>query len=144
MNLRGYKLTHQRKMVLNAFKNRKGHYTAWEIYKILQKKGANISLPTVYRSLDILTEMGLLGHVNIADSPGRYEYIGEGGSAKGHHHHLVCAGCGKVLDFEIDLMSVIQKIQIDLEMKFHFLITHHHIRFEGYCENCAKKLELND
>ncbi|NOY77455.1 MAG: transcriptional repressor [Calditrichaeota bacterium] len=143
MNMQGYKLTQQRKMVLDAFKNRTDHYTAWEIYEILRKKRTNISLATVYRSLDILTEMGFLNRVDIQDSPSRYEFVGEDGSAKGHHHHLICIGCGKVIDFEPDLMPVIQKLQVDLQKKFSFVITNHHIRFEGYCEECAKKLKLN-
>ncbi len=142
MNMQGYKLTQQRKMVLDIFKNRTGHYTAWEIYEILRKKKTNISLATVYRTLEILTEMGFLDRVDIPNSPSRYEYIGEDGSAKPHHHHLVCLGCGKVIDFESDLMPVIQKLQSDLEKQFHFVITDHHIRFEGYCEDCAKKMNI--
>jgi Fur family ferric uptake transcriptional regulator len=86
----GYKLTPQRRAVLNAIAINQDHLTPGEIYEKVRKEHPSIGLVTVYRTLDILSELGLICEVHSGGNCRSYLMR----RPQEHHHHLICADCG--------------------------------------------------
>lgn len=87
----GHRLTPQRELVLAAVE-RLQHATPDEVYAEVRKQSDSINLSTVYRTLELLDELGLIRHAHLTDRAPTYH------SATGHEHvHLVCRGCGKLI-----------------------------------------------
>src|SRR5689334_12510174 len=96
---RQYKLTSQRQIVLQAFlEHQQEHLSAEEVHNLLRQQSAEIGLATVYRTLELLSELGVLQKMDFGDGRSRYE-INETNTPH-HHHHLICVACGKVKEFE--------------------------------------------
>ena len=134
----GLKVTTQRIVILEVLENRPNeHLTAEEIYDCVKEEHPEIGLATVYRTIQLLSELNLIERLNLDDGLTRYE-IGKQGVGKEchHHHHLICLGCGKVLAFGEDLLEPLEQ-QIQDTMEFH--ITNHELKFYGYCNECKVK-----
>jgi Fur family ferric uptake transcriptional regulator len=132
---KGFKLTTQRRMVLDVLQNNEGdHLTAEEIYEIVREKCPEIGLATVYRTIQLLHELKLIDKLNLDDGFIRYE-IGKfnDDNHHHHHHHLICESCGKVIEVEDDLMESIEE---GFEAKYDFKVTDHKVKFYGICKNC--------
>jgi Fur family ferric uptake transcriptional regulator len=117
---------------------------AKEVYTAIHKRYPGIGLTTVYRTLELLTRMGLIHKFTFGDGHNRYEFISE--EKKKHHHHLICASCGKIIDyseFEDEELALVKKTEERLAKKYNFLIKDHNIEFLGICEDCHKK-QTND
>lgn len=96
---RGQRLTPQRERMLELFE-RLGegrHLSAEEAHQRLRGRGEQVSLATVYRTLRLLSGMGLLKELELAEGGRRFELAGEDHR---HHHHLVCVRCGRIEEFE--------------------------------------------
>ena len=91
----GYKLTPQRRTVLSVIALSREHLTPAAIYERVCREYPDVGLVTVYRTLEILTKLGLLCEVHVGGNCRSYLMK----HPSGHHHHLVCAGCGAVIDF---------------------------------------------
>ncbi|MFZ5351122.1 MAG: Fur family transcriptional regulator [Bacillota bacterium] len=128
---KGFKLTAQRKSVVDIILENEGkHLSAEEIYDLVKIKSPDIGLATVYRTMQILDEIGLVYKHNFDDGRSRYEVT----SNEDHqHHHLVCTKCGKVIEVEEDLL---EQLENQVENKYGFTITNHIVKFLGYCERC--------
>lgn len=128
----GYKLTPQREAtVLVLLEKESEHLSAEEIYMLVKKKSPDIGLATVYRTLEILTELEITDKVNFNDGLARYDLRKEG--AQHFHHHLLCIKCGSVQEIEEDLLFDVERV---VENKYHFLVTDHRLTFHGICEKC--------
>jgi Fur family ferric uptake transcriptional regulator len=126
-----YKLTPQRKVILNAFMdNVKGHLSAEDIYGIVKSSNPEIGLATVYRTLELLADIGVLQKMNFGDGRSRYEFAQE---KEHHHHHLICLSCGEVLEFTDDLLESLETTVVG---KTGFKILDHQLKFYGYCKKC--------
>lgn len=126
-----YKLTPQRKVILNAFMdNAKGHLSAEDIYGIVKSRNPEIGLATVYRTLELLADIGVLQKMNFGDGRSRYEFAQE---EEHHHHHLICLSCGEVLEFTDDLLESLETTVVG---KTGFKILDHQLKFYGYCKKC--------
>ena len=126
-----YKLTPQRRAVLRVFGSSQEHLTPAEIYEKVQPECPGIGLVTIYRLLQILTELGLICEVHSGDNCGRYLIRRQ----TVHHHHLICSACGTVVDFtDCDLSELEQRLSRDtrFEMEGHLL------EFYGRCRNCQR------
>ncbi|MGZ4887294.1 MAG: Fur family transcriptional regulator [Candidatus Aminicenantales bacterium] len=113
------------------------HLSAKEIYATLSPANPEIGLTTVYRTLDLLANAGLARKINTGDGQVRFEYIR--GDHSDHHHHLICTGCGTILnyrDFEKEELDLVRKTEEILAAKHKFLIREHNIEFFGLCEDC--------
>src|ERR671912_3059024 len=86
----GYTLTSQRRAVLEALKDFKGHPSAEEVYLVVKKKNPRVALGTVYQALSVLEEIGLIGSKHWSDSPTRYDLNVE------PHLDIRCERCGEV------------------------------------------------
>jgi len=101
----------------------------------------HIGLTTVYRTLDVLSDIGLVYKFDFGDGRARYE-LAEGPKGINHHHHLVCTSCNRVVDYtdfideEVELLKETEK---GLSKKYDFRITNHLIQFYGLCGSCAGK-----
>ena len=94
-------------------------------------------MATVYRTLDLFTEMDLLKKLDFDDGCSRYELNDR--DNEGHfHHHLICMGCGKVWECQDDLLETLESI---LQKRLHFHTVDHQLKVYGYCEDCEKKRE---
>ncbi len=132
-----YKLTPQREAtVLVLLENEKDHLSAEEIYMLVKLKTPDIGLATVYRTLEMLTELSILDKVNFNDGLARYDMRKEG--AKHFHHHLLCLECGNIDEIEEDLLGDVERI---VENNYFFKVTDHRLTFHGICQSCQEKLE---
>ena len=96
----GLKATKQREEILHIFLNSPGHKNLSQIYAQVAKVNPKIGYATVYRTLKLLTRLGLAAQRKFADGETRYERTSEGS----HHDHLICLNCGKIIEFEDDAL----------------------------------------
>lgn len=128
---KGFKLTNQRESVLNTILENSGkHLSAEEIYDLVKISCPEIGLATVYRTMQVLDELGLVYKNNFDDGRTRYEITQ---NEDHQHHHLVCRKCGKVIEVEEDLL---EQLEQQIEKKYNFSITDHKVKFFGYCNKC--------
>ena len=134
---RGYKMTPQRKEILQIFVNHPDnhHMSAEDVYNILRENKSEIGLATVYRALDLLSELGILVQVDFGDGCARYE-LNTADPKVHHHHHLICLKCKNVIEFDEDLLD---QLEAYIEKKSGFQILNHEVKFFGYCSECHGK-----
>lgn len=104
--------------------------TAQEIFDRLRADGRRVSLASVYRALELLSELGLVQRVLVGGSSARFERI----APENHHHHLVCDDCGRVEAFsderlEQAIHGVASKVRYDVDA--------HDVVLHGACADCA-------
>ncbi|MCM8900931.1 transcriptional repressor [Caldicoprobacter algeriensis] len=129
---KGYKLTPQRRATLEVIMNNKGkHMSTEEIYFNVKKICPEIGLATVYRTMLLFEELGILYKHNFDDGKNRYELSTMNDDH--HHHHLVCLSCGQVIEVEEDLLDSLEE---KIEEKHRFKIVNHNVKFFGYCSKC--------
>jgi len=129
--------TAPREAILDLVSRTSKHMSAKEIYAALYRMYPGIGLTTVYRTLDLLVRMGLINKFSFGDGASRYEYKFEG--KKGHHHHLVCSGCGRIIDYSDFLeeeLELVGRTERHLSEKYNFKVLGHNIEFYGLCERC--------
>jgi len=134
LKTKGYKLTPQRRAILQVVLDHKGkHLSTEEIYDIVKADCPEIGLATVYRTVMLFDELGVLSKLNLDDGCIRYE-INE--HEEDHqHHHLICTSCGKILEVEEDLLD---GLEAKIENTYEFEITDHKLKFYGLCKDCNK------
>lgn len=129
---KGYKLTPQRRAIVDIIIKMEGkHLTAEEIYDLVKIDCPEIGLATVYRTVQLLEELGVVSRLDLNDGCNRYELIHE--DENHQHHHLICTNCGKVIEVEEDLLEGLEE---DIQLKYKFLIKNHSLKFYGLCEDC--------
>lgn len=125
------KLTRPRQAILDILAQADHHLTPAEIHKRARTKYPHLGLTTVYRTLDILTELGYVQRVHFAQ--GCHSYAP---TPKEHAHHLVCSNCGRAQEFEnCDLEPLIANLQ----RKTGFEIDLHMLELMGRCPDCAAR-----
>ena len=131
-----YKMTTQRQVILRAFvESTIRHMSAEEVFELVKKTSPDIGLATIYRTLDLFTEMDLLKKLDFDDGCSRYELNDR--ENEGHfHHHLICLGCGKD-----DLLETLESI---LQKRLHFRTVDHQLKVYGYCEECEMKRQAEE
>ncbi|MCH3958460.1 MAG: transcriptional repressor [Selenomonas sp.] len=135
---RQHKMTPQRQTVLQVFLDHPGeHLSAEDVHGILRQGQSEIGLATVYRSLELLSELGILQKVEFGDGCSRYE-VNTTDPSEHHHHHLICTKCGKVTEFEDDLL---ENLETDIHDKLGFRVENHQVKFYGVCKECQQTFE---
>ena len=138
---RGYRTTTGRKTVLDVLTNTEGHPSAEDIYLKVHPIYPSIGLTSVYRTLEILVNVGLIHKFDFKDRKARYE-LAEGPGGKRHHHHLICTVCHKIIDyadFVNEELVLVKQTEKHLSKKYNFKIINHVIQYYGLCEECNKK-----
>ena len=121
------KHTRQREIILETFLESKGHVSSEDLYQKIRSANPRIGYTTVYRTMKLLVEAGLAEERNFDDGVTRYEIEHD------HHDHLVCTLCGKIVEFESDL---IEKTQSEIAEKNGFVILRHRHELYGLCPDC--------
>ena len=133
---RGYKMTPQRKEILQIFVDHPEHLSAEDVYGLLREKESEIGLATVYRALDLLSNLGILVQIDFGDGCARYE-LNTADPNVHHHHHLICRKCKKVIEFDEDLLDELEAV---ISEKSGFKILNHEVKFFGYCKECQSNV----
>ena len=128
----GFKITPQRRTILNAITRSHEHLTPAAIHERVCREHPSIGLVTIYRTLEVLTRLGLICEVHAGDNCRSYLIR----RPSVHHHHLICSECGTVIDFtECELTELEQR----LVQETGFKINGHLLEFLGQCRDCRKK-----
>jgi Fur family peroxide stress response transcriptional regulator len=125
----GIKLTHQRLEIFRAVASSIEHPGAEAVYKMVQPSMPTLSLDTVYRTLWLLTDLGLLTTLGPRQDSVRFDAKLE------HHHHYVCVRCGLVRDFE---SAELNALNIPDSVTQLGQVVSAHVEVRGICANCAK------
>lgn len=132
----GLKSTKQRQEILNVLLNLKGHRNLSQIYAQVSKTNPKIGYVTVYRTLKLLTKLGLAEQRKFADGETRYEMVSSGT----HHDHLICIECGKIIEFHDNNL---ESLQNKIAKRYKFNTFFHRMELYGQCEICLNKKEKN-
>jgi Fur family ferric uptake transcriptional regulator len=127
---KGLKLTPQRRMVVDAIHDAKGHLTAEEIIARVQDRMPEVHKSTIYRTLELLEQNGSVFKSKKGD---HFIYHHD---EEGHHHHLICSKCGKTIECDEDLFTPVED---SLANKYGFRVNFKHLVVSGLCEECSRK-----
>ena len=128
LRAQGHRLTPQRDMILLAVHDAGGHVSAEEVHQQVLAQNPQVDLSTVYRTLELLMEMGIVYRSDMGDGTSRYELAEEE-----MHHHLVCRRCGQVIDLSHELLEPLQE-RLLADHGFAADLTH--VVFQGLCKTC--------
>ena len=129
--IKGHLSTAQRRLLLELLGEADGHIDAKELYRRANVRDESISPATVYRSLNLFKELGLIEERRLGKVRCYYEI-----KHSSEHQHMICQGCGRVLEFKTPLVKEL----VDAIQKEHdFRVTKAELYLEGYCEQCHEK-----
>ncbi len=126
------KMTPQRQTILDTLLRKGGHLSSEELYAKVKKIDKSIGQATIYRTLKLLNESGLVEPLDFADGVTRYEPS----YGKEHHDHLICEKCGANLEI---LDELIETRQEELAKQYGFTLLRHKMYLYGICSKCQEK-----
>ncbi|WP_069816732.1 Fur family transcriptional regulator [Streptomyces sp. TP-A0874] len=132
---RGYRLTPQRQLVLEAV-DKLEHATPDDILNEVRRTAGSVNISTVYRTLELLEELGLVSHAHLGHGAPTYHL-----AARHHHLHLVCRDCGEVIEADA---SVATDFTEQLRQTFGFDTDLKHFAIYGRCGDCTAAAEAAD
>ena len=132
---KGYKLTPQRRSIIDGIiKNEGNHLTTEELYDLVKVECPEIGLATVYRTVQLLEDIGVVCKLDLNDGCNRYELIHA--DENHQHHHLICTNCGKVIEVHGDLLEGLEN---EIQRTYNFEVKNHSLKFYGICNECGIK-----
>lgn len=133
---RGYRLTPQRFMIMSVIQEANGHLSVEQIAERVQARNPYVSLSTIYRTLELLRELGLVRENRLPGENPHYE------AADGQaHHHLVCKGCRAVIHLDQHLLGDLAE---KLQEEFHFQGLTLDLMATGYCNTCWQQIQKEE
>ncbi len=127
-----YRITPERFQVLEAIMNHEGHFDADGLFLGMKSKGAKVSRATVYNTLELLQDCGLVSKYRFGENHSRYEKA----LGRPHHDHLICLECGDIIEFVSEKLS---KIQVDVCRENSFKSQTSTLQIFGTCKKCQEK-----
>lgn len=127
------KITKSRLELLDIIANYKRHFEIEELVAYIQSNHKLASRATIYRTIKLLIEFGVIKEIIKQNNKTIYEFYPN----EAHHDHLICTSCNKIIEF---LNEDIEKLQEEICKSHNFLPTHHRLEIFGLCEECQKKL----
>lgn len=132
---RGYRLTAARRAILHALVTGNGHLTADELAAAVARAAQDGNTPgvgrmTVYRTLELLSDLGLLRPVYHGTGAAHYVLL-----LDGHHHHLVCSRCQRVIEFDDCTLAELSRV---VSQRYGFDVRGHLLEFYGRCADCQE------
>lgn len=121
--------TWQKTAVLEELSNTDEFVSAQELHQKISVSGKKLGLTTVYRALTEMVEQGLADSLSISDGEMRYRIC-----TPEHHHHLICRGCGKTVEFDL---PGFEELALKVARENSFTDLSHEIELFGLCNNCA-------
>jgi len=131
LQMKGHLLTAQRRLLLELIHDCEGHVDAKELYQRARARDESIGPATVYRSLNLFKQLGLVDERRLGRMRCYYEI-----KQSRQHQHLLCQGCGKVIEFQ---NPHFQRLIKTVQREHGFKITKAELYLEGYCPNCGDK-----
>ncbi|MBW8485338.1 Fur family transcriptional regulator [Actinomadura parmotrematis] len=128
LRAKGYRVTPQRQLVLEAVTNLE-HATPEEICTEVQRTAQGVNISTIYRTLELLEELGLVRHAHLGHGPPNYHL-----AAEAEHIHLVCRACGRAEDADPKAAASLAET---LHGRSGFVTDVHHLTVYGRCRDCA-------
>ena len=126
----GYRLTPQRELILRAVEEL-GHATPDEVLAKVRQQSSAVNVSTVYRTLEVLEELGLVRHAHLSDRAPTYHSVTEH-----EHFHLVCRNCHRIVSVDPD---VLQPLRDRLVSEHAFVVDVGHLTVFGHCEECEPR-----
>ena len=129
----GLKYTKQREVLLQTLYNNNEHFTPEQLYLYIKERHPclNVGIATVYRSLNLLEESGMVTSISFGAQGKKFELAN-----KPHHDHIICRHCGVIVEFED---QVIEKRQLTIAKDNGFKLTGHIMQLYGVCSECNKQ-----
>ena len=127
---RGLKSTRQRDEIASWFFAIRGHLSADQIYREIQQVSPGIGFSTVYRTMKLLCEAGLVSERHFGNAEALYENV------SAHHDHCICTVCGRIIEFENEK---IEHLQREVAAEFGFRLDSHKMELYGCCAECSSK-----
>lgn len=128
--MEGFRNTTQRAVILQEVQASERHLTAGEIFERVRRRYPTIAYGTVYRTLHLLAEHGLIQELTFADQASRFDRRAD------RHDHVHCTSCGALIDVDVPVALIARHVA---EEQSGFEITSHHTMFSGLCPACAAK-----
>lgn len=125
----GYKVTNARRTVLEVLLEMEGHVTSSDVLEAVAEADARIGRASVFRTLDLLTQLNIIRPTYV-DTSATPQYVM---MPDGHHHHVICTNCSRVIEFDDCGLSQLQK---RLESEYSLTITGHLLEFYAICKEC--------
>ena len=128
---KGFRVTPQRLAICEFVLSSKKHPTVEQVYKVVQKEHPTISLATVYQTLHLLAEIGMLQELGFSNGCSRYD------PNNSPHINIICKNCGKIQDYESESVRKFLS-QITEELKRTLIVQH--LEIYTYCDQCEKSV----
>ena len=128
---RGYRLTVQRTLILDVIESISGHIGVDEVFRRIHASYPQVNVSTVYRTMELLEQEGLLTHTHFHDGAALWHRAGEG-----EHQHLVCERCGVRMDLDL---TAVQALDRELRTRYGFAPNLTHFAILGVCRDCQEK-----
>lgn len=132
LRAKGLRLTAQRQLVLEAV-HQLGHATPDQVHAKVSEVAAGVNITTVYRTLELLEELGLVTHAHLSHGAPTYHSVGET-----QHVHLVCRACGGLSEIPSTMLAPLAR---DLDAAHGFLLDIGHVALFGVCAKCGQSVE---
>jgi Fur family transcriptional regulator, ferric uptake regulator len=126
---KGYKLTPQRRVILDIIHETPSHLTADDIYNLVQQRISGVNKSTVYRTLELLEDLDCVVRSEMGE---RFIYHH---AEEGHHHHLVCRQCGRTIEMSETRLEPMRRMLLD---DLDFQVDIKHLVLHGLCADCRK------
>ena len=131
------RLTSARESILNILSKEKKHLSADELFSLARNSSPGIGLATIYRTLEFLSNNGVIKKLDFGTGMSKYELDQE--STEGYHQYIVCEICGKVLDnksLEKKEIEMFENFDKKIRLKYDFEIDLNRVQFYGVCKKC--------
>ncbi len=126
----GRRVTGQRKLLLQLIEEHGGHLDAHELFRLASEQNPRLSLSTVYRTMNLLRDLGLVNEVHLGEEHHHYEL-----RPPSEHFHLVCANCGRVVEIGGEL---IDQFKAGVARQYDFELTQSQVELVGLCGECRE------
>jgi Fur family transcriptional regulator, ferric uptake regulator len=130
---RGYRITPQRALIIEAIAHSRRHMTAEEVFAQVQQRTPGVNIATIYRTLDFLVKEGLAHRADLGGGQVIYATI-----QHGPHIHLVCRQCGTVIEADARLIAA---LRVQLQQQYGFAADLQHFALSGLCQGCQEHVE---
>lgn len=128
------RLTKQRSVIVKAFLEMEPHVTAEELHQKMLRQKQTVGLATIYRTLNLLSLWGLVQQRQFGEGPALYE-LHETLHRHHHHDHLICTGCGTIIEFK---EPRIETLQDEVAKQYQFTVNYHKHELYGLCTTCKE------
>jgi Fur family transcriptional regulator, ferric uptake regulator len=128
----GRRLTGQRQLLLQLLEEHGGHLDAHELFRLASEQNPRLSLSTVYRTMNLLRDLGFVNEVHLGEEHHHYEL-----RPSSEHCHVVCMNCGKVVEIGCEL---VEQLKANVVEQYDFEITDAQVDLVGLCGECRRSV----